>query len=92
MYRDELDQWMASKKRNEDHLYISAHEFVLLADFATWLDNRSLEQTNILRQWFDSLQDTNPEYLKQEDYELAAKLYKFCDMRIPESILQHLNS
>lgn len=39
--------------------------------------NISPEQANVLRQWFDSLQDTHPGYLEQKDYELAAELYKY---------------
>ena len=50
----------------------------------------SPEQANVLRQWFDSLQDTHPEYLEQKDYVLAAKLYELCGMQLPNSIREHL--
>jgi hypothetical protein len=48
--------------------------------------NISLEQVTILRQWFDSLQDTHQEYLEQKDYALAAELYELCGMRLPDSV------
>lgn len=44
------------------------------------------------RQWFDSVQDVNPKYLEQADYELAARLYLQLGMRIPSSIGSKLDA
>lgn len=44
------------------------------------------EEVNTMRQWFDSVQDTNGGYLNPDDYVLAAKLYRLCGMRVPNSI------
>ena len=44
------------------------------------------EEFDLCRQWFDSVQDVNPDYLHQDDYVLAEKLYKLLDMRVPNSI------
>ena len=44
------------------------------------------EELHIIRQWFDNVQDTNDNYLKDYDYELAKKIYNKVGMRIPNSI------
>ena len=44
------------------------------------------EELDLCRQWFDSIQDTNAEYLEPSDYLLAEKLYKQLNMRVPHSI------
>lgn len=49
-------------------------------------------QINIVRQWFDSIQDTLPKYLEYDDYKLAAAMYEYLDMRVPNSITTELNS
>lgn len=36
--------------------------------------------------WFNAVQDLNPDYLEQEDFELAIKLYDVLGMKISESI------
>lgn len=39
------------------------------------------------REWFHSLQDVHPDFLKLEDYTLALKLYLLLsDRRIPHSV------
>ncbi|ENO80316.1 hypothetical protein [Thauera sp. 63] len=43
-----------------------------------------------MRQWFDAVQDLNPGYLEQADYELAARLYQALGLRIPQSIHERL--
>ena len=44
------------------------------------------EELDLCRQWFDSIQDTNAEYLEPSDYLLAEKLYRQLNMRVPNSI------
>ena len=41
---------------------------------------------------FDSLEDLNPEYLEQADYELAYKIYRILNIRVPSSIISHLSN
>lgn len=48
------------------------------------------EELDLFRQWFDSVQDVNPNYLDQKDYELAKKVYENLGMRVPESVLKKL--
>lgn len=52
------------------------------------LDNREL---NLIRQWFDSVQDVNPNFLEIKDYNLASKIYINLGIRVPKSIMQQLN-
>jgi hypothetical protein len=47
---------------------------------------------NLCRQWFDALQDVHPKYLVLQDYELAARLYMQCGMRIPNGIGSKLDA
>jgi hypothetical protein len=47
---------------------------------------------NLCRQWFDSMQDEHPGYLELQDYQLAARLYLQCGMRIPNSIGSKLDA
>ena len=46
----------------------------------------SKEELNRIRQWFDSLQDTNPKYLEAGDYELARRVYEHLGMRVTNSM------
>ena len=48
--------------------------------------SRNDETLNVFRQWFDSVQDTNPSYLKAKDFRLAKKVYETLGMRVPSSI------
>lgn len=48
------------------------------------------EEANLVRQWFNAVQDINPAYLKEPDFKLAAKVYEACNARLPQSITQHL--
>lgn len=48
------------------------------------------EEVDIFRQWFDCVQDVNPEFLDRSDYELAKKVYEDVGMRVPGSILEKL--
>jgi hypothetical protein len=44
------------------------------------------EDAELCRQWFDNVQDLNPDYLKGPDYHLAEGLYMAVGMRVPNSI------
>lgn len=44
------------------------------------------EELELCRQWFNSIQDTNAEYLEPSDYLLAEKVYKQLNIRVPNSI------
>ena len=46
------------------------------------------DEVDRIRQWFDSLEDTNTAYLVREDYVLAKKIFKKLEMRVPGSILE----
>lgn len=51
------------------------------------LDSRDLE---LVRQWFDAVQDVNPEYLEAEDFALAKKVYGRLNLRVPRSVIEGL--
>ena len=48
------------------------------------------EQVNLFRDWFDTVQDLNRDYLEYKDYELAEVLYEMLGMRVPNSIKENL--
>lgn len=50
------------------------------------------EELSLCRQWFGSVQDLNPAYLEEADFELAKKLYEALGMRVPHSVLAGLPS
>jgi hypothetical protein len=50
------------------------------------------QELDLMRQWFDAVQDLNPDYLEAADYEMAAKIYKKLGMRVPNSIADKLVS
>lgn len=43
----------------------------------------SADDLNLIRQWFDWVQDVLPLYLEAEDYLLAARIYEALDYRGP---------
>lgn len=45
------------------------------------------EELELVRQWFNAVQDLNPHYLEKSDYELARKIYQRLGIRVPSSIL-----
>tara|TARA_Y100000114_G_C11711130_1_gene303542 strand:+ start:655 stop:996 length:342 start_codon:yes stop_codon:yes gene_type:complete len=47
-------------------------------------------EINLVRQWFDSVQDLNSEFLQTDDYILAKKIYTRLGMRVPHSITDNL--
>lgn len=50
----------------------------------------NVNEADLCRQWFDAVQDLNPEYLDHNDYVLAKKLYEILKMRTPYSILKYV--
>jgi hypothetical protein len=38
---------------------------------------------DIIRQWFNAVQDTAPRYLEQRDFELAARIYQTLGLHGP---------
>jgi len=51
----------------------------------------SNEELELIRQWFDAVQDMNPGYLERQDYELAQAIYTRLGMRVPNSITDKVN-
>jgi len=45
---------------------------------------------DMLRQWFNAVQDTSPRYLEQRDFALAARIYGSLGLPIPQSIARHV--
>lgn len=41
---------------------------------------------NLVRQWYDSMVDTNPAYAEHADHELAVRVYQGLGMRVPHSL------
>lgn len=41
---------------------------------------------NLMRQWFDAVQDVSPEYLEAKDFALARRLYERLGIRVPNSM------
>ena len=48
-------------------------------------------ELNSFREWFEAVQDLNPEYLNRWDYFAAERLYVELGMRVPISILKGKN-
>lgn len=46
----------------------------------------TLEEVELFRQWFNSMLDTNPKYVKEHDIFLCRKIYKILKMRIPKEL------
>lgn len=46
------------------------------------------EELDLVRQWFDAVQDLNQRYLGPLDYSLARKIYRRLGIRVPSSILE----
>lgn len=51
----------------------------------------SAQQLEIVQQWFGAVQDLNPGFLEQRDYELAARIYEALGMRVPDSIVLRID-
>lgn len=48
-------------------------------------------ELHLIRQWFESVQDTNTEFLQVDDYVLAPKIYERLGLRVPNSIKNGIN-
>lgn len=46
------------------------------------------EELNLIRDWFDSVQDLNPDYLEQKDYRLQVKVLRSLGYRVPHDVLR----
>lgn len=83
-------QWEKGERAMDAALY----EFYLIKTDQKYLNTEktaiSHNEMNLFRQWFDSVQDTNSEYLHKDDYVLAEKLYKELGIRVPNSITENL--
>jgi hypothetical protein len=44
------------------------------------------EDVELLRQWFDVIEDINPQFLGRRDFELAKQLYQHLGRRVSSSI------
>lgn len=44
------------------------------------------KELNLIREWFDTVQDIANIYLEKEDYVLASKIYESLGLRVPNSI------
>ncbi|MGI4942053.1 MAG: hypothetical protein ACRYHQ_16080 [Janthinobacterium lividum] len=49
----------------------------------------SREDIDLIRQWFNNVQDVNPQYLERQDYDLAQRIYEHLGHRVPNSIKRH---
>jgi hypothetical protein len=47
---------------------------------------------DMIRQWFNAVQDVAPGYLEQRDFELAARIHRSLHLPVPRSIFRHLES
>ena len=45
-------------------------------------------EVNLMRQWFNALQDICPEYLIYGDYALAVRLHEQLGMQVPDGVLE----
>lgn len=44
------------------------------------------KELDMIRQWFDSLQDVNPQYLRRADYKLAVRIYEQLGARVTNAL------
>jgi hypothetical protein len=43
-------------------------------------------EVNLIRQWFNAVQDLNPKYLEAEDYALARRIHAELGAPVPQSL------
>ena len=48
-------------------------------------------ELTVVMSLFNAVQDVSPDYLTQEDYQLAAKVYTLLGRRVPDSITRELS-
>lgn len=46
---------------------------------------------DVIRQWFNGVQDATPRYLEQRDFELAARIHRALGLCVPLSVARHLD-
>lgn len=46
------------------------------------------EELHLVRQWFESVEDTNRVFLNQTDYALAIKIYENLDMKVYPRLIE----
>lgn len=46
------------------------------------------DQLDLVRQWFNAVQDLNHKYLEPADYRLAVEIHRALGMRVPHSVLR----
>ncbi len=51
----------------------------------------SIEEVNLFRQWFNTLEDTRKDYLELDDYRLGKKVIEIMDMRVSNYVLDQIN-
>ena len=49
----------------------------------------SAADLELIRLWFEAVQDANRGYLERRDFELAERIYLRLGRRVPHSILRH---
>jgi hypothetical protein len=79
--QSEFTQWGVI----EENFDPVAEEIVKL--FAIPVVSRSYLE--LMRQWFNAVQDLNPDYLKKADYNLANEIYQALGYRTPDSIFDN---
>jgi hypothetical protein len=45
------------------------------------------KELDLVRQWFDAVQDVSPGYLETADFRLAKRIYAQLGLRVPATIL-----
>lgn len=50
----------------------------------------NIVEVDLIRQWFNAVQDLNPDYLESNDYVLAVKIHKLLGLRVANSVLEKL--
>jgi hypothetical protein len=59
-----------------------------LSHLTAELGTFTAEEIDLLRQWFNCVQDLNPRYLAKNDFVLASKIYENLYLRVPDSIIE----
>lgn len=47
------------------------------------------EEADLIKQWFNAVQDLNEPYLTESDYNLAKKVYGYLEIRMSKSKSTH---
>lgn len=46
----------------------------------------SKDDLDLIRQWFNAVEDINPDYLNSDDYKLAKRIYNMLGVKVPRSV------